>query len=1723
MLLPYARKAALADTASTLRGLISSTTTGLVDTAAAIRGALVDTANALRTKINANDVAIRSDLADTSSTLRGLISSTTTGLIDTAAAIRTTLNTKVAYADTANMLLPYARKAALADTASTLRGLISSTTTGLVDTAAAIRGALVDTANALRTKINANDVAIRSDLADTSSTLRGLISSTTTGLIDTAAAIRTTLNTKVAYADTANILLPYARKAALADTASTLRGLISSTTSGLIDTAAAIRTTLNTKVAYADTANMLLPYARKAALADTASTLRGLISSTTTGLIDTAAAIRGALVDTANALRTKINANDVAIRSDLADTSSTLRGLISSTTTGLIDTAAAIRTTLNTKVAYADTANMLLPYARKAALADTASTLRGLISSTTTGLVDTAAAIRGALVDTANALRTKINANDVAIRSDLADTSSTLRGLISSTTTGLIDTAAAIRTTLNTKVAYADTANMLLPYARKAALADTASTLRGLISSTTTGLVDTAAAIRGALVDSANALRTKINANDVAIRSDLADTSSTLRGLISSTTTGLIDTAAAIRTTLNTKVAYADTANMLLPYARKAALADTASTLRGLISSTTTGLVDTAAAIRGALVDTANALRTKINANDVAIRSDLADTSSTLRGLISSTTTGLIDTAAAIRTTLNTKVAYADTANMLLPYARKAALADTASTLRGLISSTTSGLIDTAAAIRTTLNTKVAYADTANMLLPYARKAALADTASTLRGLISSTTTGLVDTAAAIRGALVDTANALRTKINANDVAIRSDLADTSSTLRGLISSTTTGLIDTAASIRTTLNTKVAYADTANMLLPYARKAALADTASTLRSLISSTTTGLIDTAAAIRTTLNTKVAYADTANMLLPYARKAALADTASTLRGLISSTSTGLIDTAAAIRGALVDTANALRTKINANDVAIRSDLADTSSTLRGLISSTTSGLIDTAAAIRTTLNTKVAYADTANMLLPYARKAALADTASTLRGLISSTTTGLVDTAAAIRGALVDTANALRTKINANDVAIRSDLADTSSTLRGLISSTTTGLIDTAAAIRGALVDTANALRTKINANDVAIRSDLADTSSTLRGLISSTTTGLIDTAAAIRTTLNTKVAYADTANMLLPYARKAALADTASTLRGLISSTTTGLIDTAAAIRTTLNTKVAYADTANMLLPYARKAALADTASTLRGLISSTTTGLVDTAAAIRGALVDTANALRTKINANDVAIRSDLADTSSTLRGLISSTTTGLIDTAAAIRTTLNTKVAYADTANMLLPYARKAALADTASTLRGLISSTTTGLIDTAAAIRTTLNTKVAYADTANMLLPYARKAALTDTASTLRGLISSTTTGLVDTAAAIRTTLNTKVAYADTANMLLPYARKAALADTASTLRGLISSTSTGLIDTAAAIRTTLNTKVAYADTANMLLPYARKAALADTASTLRGLISSTTTGLIDTAAAIRTTLNSKVAYADTANMLLPYARKAALADTASTLRGLISSTTTGLIDTAAAIRTTLNTKVAYADTANMLLPYARKAALADTASTLRGLISSTTTGLIDTAAAIRGALVDTANALRSTINAHIASDYDKDTTNERISSMTYANDTLKIVEGSQTREVKIPAYIKAMGKISSTGTALKIMGATVSRINKGDYQITFTSPMPSADYIIQLSVKDMNGAGNDSPSITYTSQTTSGFIIKTADNDNGSTDSADEDMEFMFSVLDF
>ncbi|MGB5499304.1 MAG: hypothetical protein WBM77_10280, partial [Maribacter sp.] len=104
----------------------------------------------------------------------------------------------------------------------------------------------------------------------------------------------------------------------------------------------------------------------------------------------------------------------------------------------------------------------------------------------------------------------------------------------------------------------------------------------------------------------------------------------------------------------------------------------------------------------------------------------------------------------------------------------------------------------------------------------------------------------------------------------------------------------------------------------------------------------------------------------------------------------------------------------------------------------------------------------------------------------------------------------------------------------------------------------------------------------------------------------------------------------------------------------------------------------------------------------------------------------------------------------------------------------------------------------------------------------------------------------------------------------------------------------------------------------------------------------------------------------------------------------------------------------------------------------------------------------------------------------------------------------------------------IYSTGKVNGNGTAATIYQATVSRINEGDYQITFTTALANANYIIQLATIDCNGdcPGNtssnyDDPGITYYDQQTSGFKINIGDSDNGTTAKDDIDLEFMYTVI--
>lgn len=99
------------------------------------------------------------------------------------------------------------------------------------------------------------------------------------------------------------------------------------------------------------------------------------------------------------------------------------------------------------------------------------------------------------------------------------------------------------------------------------------------------------------------------------------------------------------------------------------------------------------------------------------------------------------------------------------------------------------------------------------------------------------------------------------------------------------------------------------------------------------------------------------------------------------------------------------------------------------------------------------------------------------------------------------------------------------------------------------------------------------------------------------------------------------------------------------------------------------------------------------------------------------------------------------------------------------------------------------------------------------------------------------------------------------------------------------------------------------------------------------------------------------------------------------------------------------------------------------------------------------------------------------------------------------------------------------AAGKVRAVGTAAKITGATVSKTATGVYSVVFSSPRPSANYIIQLTVKRCAScaATDDSFTAYYTSQTVNGFTVNTGYNDNGTTALAATDTEFMFTVIDF
>ncbi|MCA0132387.1 hypothetical protein, partial [Winogradskyella alexanderae] len=102
--------------------------------------------------------------------------------------------------------------------------------------------------------------------------------------------------------------------------------------------------------------------------------------------------------------------------------------------------------------------------------------------------------------------------------------------------------------------------------------------------------------------------------------------------------------------------------------------------------------------------------------------------------------------------------------------------------------------------------------------------------------------------------------------------------------------------------------------------------------------------------------------------------------------------------------------------------------------------------------------------------------------------------------------------------------------------------------------------------------------------------------------------------------------------------------------------------------------------------------------------------------------------------------------------------------------------------------------------------------------------------------------------------------------------------------------------------------------------------------------------------------------------------------------------------------------------------------------------------------------------------------------------------------------------------------SFVKAMGKVNANGTTNKApLNATVTKLGTGQYQINLTPAMADANYIIQLTVLDSNGAGNDDYDISYSTQLPGSFIVEIGDNDNGGSNRANRDFEFMFTVFNY
>ena len=128
-------------------------------------------------------------------------------------------------------------------------------------------------------------------------------------------------------------------------------------------------------------------------------------------------------------------------------------------------------------------------------------------------------------------------------------------------------------------------------------------------------------------------------------------------------------------------------------------------------------------------------------------------------------------------------------------------------------------------------------------------------------------------------------------------------------------------------------------------------------------------------------------------------------------------------------------------------------------------------------------------------------------------------------------------------------------------------------------------------------------------------------------------------------------------------------------------------------------------------------------------------------------------------------------------------------------------------------------------------------------------------------------------------------------------------------------------------------------------------------------------------------------------------------------------------------------------------------------------------------------------------------------------------------LASLTVSADDDNSLSTGSDSGVFYESPIKAFGKIASDGSIIKATpGVSVEKLTgNGYYRINLpATAVTDNNYIIQLSQPGRNGAGNDDPGISYFNQNTTSFEVIIGDNDNGGSDRARFNSDFMFTILD-